>query len=158
MTPLDKMFGTFRDKMKEDGTSYNGGSEEKTDTKSVAIHDTKATLYSLPEVGYAIYISINLVIWGLLWKAVMDRNEVQAYNPHLLAFLISFGPLIIAQAMTNLTDISKRSVLYPFHKEGWKTMSSHLIISSILTIGPVYIMIHMLLSNPGESFYFSIRN
>ena len=88
----------------------------------------------------------------------MDNNEVQPWSPHVYAFLTSFGPLIIAQAMTNLTDISKRSVLYPFHKEGWKTMSSHLIISSILTIGPVYIMIHMLLSNPGESFYFMIRN
>lgn len=158
MTPLDKMFGTFRDKMKEDGTSYIGGSEEKTDAKSVAIHDTKANLYSMPGVGYVVYISINLLIWGFLWMAVMDNNEVQPWSPHVYAFLTSFGPLIIAQAMTNLTDISKRSVLYPFHKEGWKTMSSHLIISSILTIGPVYIMIHMLLSNPGESFYFMIRN
>ena len=60
MTPLDKMFGTFRDKMKEDGTSYIGGSEEKTDAKSVAIHDTKANLYSMPGVGYIVYISINL--------------------------------------------------------------------------------------------------
>ena len=30
-TPLDKMFGTFRDKLKESGTSYRGGSEEKVD-------------------------------------------------------------------------------------------------------------------------------
>ena len=32
-TPLDKMFGTFRDKLKETGTSYRGGSEEKVDAK-----------------------------------------------------------------------------------------------------------------------------
>ena len=30
-TPFDKMFGTFRDKLAEDGTSYRGGSEEKVD-------------------------------------------------------------------------------------------------------------------------------
>ena len=28
-TPFDKMFGTFRDKLAEEGTSYRGGSEEK---------------------------------------------------------------------------------------------------------------------------------
>lgn len=29
------MFGTFRDKMKETGTSYKGGSEEKVDAKEM---------------------------------------------------------------------------------------------------------------------------
>ena len=43
-TPFDKMFGTFRDKLKEKGTSYRGGSEEKVDDKTAAIHDAKATL------------------------------------------------------------------------------------------------------------------
>ena len=28
-TPYDKIFGTFRDKLKESGTTYQGGSEEK---------------------------------------------------------------------------------------------------------------------------------
>ena len=32
-TPFDKMFGTFRDKLAEDGTSYRGGSEEKVPGK-----------------------------------------------------------------------------------------------------------------------------
>ena len=44
--PLDKVFGTFRDKLRETGTSYKGGSEEKIDTKTTAIHDRKATLSS----------------------------------------------------------------------------------------------------------------
>ena len=43
-TPFDKMFGTFRDKLKEKGTSYRGGSEEKVDEKTAAIHDAKASL------------------------------------------------------------------------------------------------------------------
>ena len=29
------MFGTFRDKLKETGTSYKGGSEEKVDAKEL---------------------------------------------------------------------------------------------------------------------------
>ena len=32
------MFGTFRDKMKETGTSYKGGSEEKVDAKGLTNH------------------------------------------------------------------------------------------------------------------------
>ena len=32
-TPFDKMFGTFRDKLAEEGTSYRGGSEEKVPGK-----------------------------------------------------------------------------------------------------------------------------
>ena len=36
---------------------------------------------------------------------------------------------MMVQVMDNLTDKSKRSIIYPFHKEGWKTMSGHLIIS-----------------------------
>ena len=44
--PMDKIFGTFRDKLKDSGTSYKGGSEEKTDVKSAAIHDRKASLTS----------------------------------------------------------------------------------------------------------------
>ena len=27
--PMDRWFGTFRDKLKENNTTYNGGSEEK---------------------------------------------------------------------------------------------------------------------------------
>ena len=36
---------------------------------------------------------------------------------------------MMAQVMDNLTDKSKRSIIYPFHREGWKTMSGHLVIS-----------------------------
>ena len=156
-TPLDKMFGTFRDKLKE-SSSYKGGSEEKTDAKSVAIHDTKASLASLPEPGFAIYITLNCVIWTSLWFAIQKQHGLHEINPHYLAFLASFGPVIIAQVMANLTERSKRSIFYPFHKDGWKTMSSHLVISGLLCIAPVYIMVHMMLSPPGHAFYFWIRN
>ena len=57
------MFGTFRDKLKDTDTSYKGGSEEKVDAKTVAIHDRKASLNSLPDPGFAIYITLNTVIW-----------------------------------------------------------------------------------------------
>ena len=50
------MFGTFRDKLKETGTSYRGGSEEKVDAKTVAIHDSKSSLWGAPDLGFFIYI------------------------------------------------------------------------------------------------------
>ena len=65
-TPFDKMFGTFRDKLKETGTSYKGGSEEKVDAKSAAIHDAKASLRGFPDAGFAIYIMINCAIWAMV--------------------------------------------------------------------------------------------
>ena len=95
----------------------------------------------------------------------------------------------MAQVMDNLTDKSKRSIIYPFHREGWKTMSGHLVISWLVfkyfdflthnvklrwiqttflynlygwfllqvTILPVYVTIHMLLAEPGQSLYFWLR-
>ena len=149
------MFGTFRDKLKETGTSYKGGSEEKVDAKTAQIHDSKASLIGIPDAGFATYIGLNCAIWSLLYLAVYDKTL--DFDPHYLAFLVSFGPLIIAQVMANLTEKSKRSIFYPFHKDGWKTMSSHLIISGLVCIGPVYILAHMLLANPGQSFYFWLR-
>ena len=38
-----------------------------------------------------------------------------------------------------------------------KVISGHVLISSLACIGPVYAMVHMLLSQPGESIYFWIR-
>ena len=151
------MFGTFRDKLKESGTSYSGGSEEKVDKKSAATHDRKASLLGLPDPGFIVYLLLNSSVWLLLWFSVSRQHGIDSWSPHVLAFLTSVGPLILAQALDNITDRSKRSILYPFHKEGWKTMSGHLIVSFLVTILPVYVMVHMLLSKPGEAFYFWIR-
>ena len=102
---------------------------------------------------------LNFTIWTLLWFSVQKQYGLDQWSPHYLAFLTSFGPLIIAQIMANITETSnKRSILYPFHKEGWKEMSFHLLISSLVCIGPVYAMVHMTLSDPGNTFYFWIRN
>ena len=155
--PWDKMFGTFRDKLKESGTLYKGGSEEKADEKTAMIHDSKASLKGLPEPGFAIYMTINCFFWILLWFGVSKQHGVDQWSPHYLAFWISFGPLIVAQVMANLSEKSKRSILYPFHKEGWFEMSLHLLISTLVCVGPVYVMVHMLLSEPGNSFYYWIR-
>ena len=130
------MFGTFRDKLKETGPStYRGGSEEKVDTKTAAAHDAKASLTTPPEAGFVFYMAINCTIWAILWLAVRQQYGLHLLNPHYLALLVSAGPVVLAQVFTltritftisvlkvmaNLTENTKRSMFYPFHKDGWK--------------------------------------
>ena len=65
-TPFDKIFGTFRDKLKETGTSYRGGSEEKVDDKTAAIHDAKASLSGTYTSVHCVAYVYADVIFG--WK------------------------------------------------------------------------------------------
>ena len=109
-------------------------------------------------MDFAIYMTLNCAIWILIWFSLQKQYGIHEWNPHYLAFLSSVGPIIIAQVMANVTETTKRSILYPFHKEGWREMSFHLVISSLVSIVPVYVMIHMLLSKPGDAFYYWIRN
>jgi hypothetical protein len=151
------MFGTFRDKLKETGTSYRGGSEEKVDEKAASVHDAKASLVGLPDAGFAIYIGLNCVVWSVLWLVVRQQHGLDTWSRHLLALLVSAGPVLLAQVMANLTDATSRSMFYPFHKDGWKAITGHVAIASLVCVGPVYATVHMLLSPPGHAVYFSLR-
>ena len=111
------MFGTFRDKLAEDGTSYRGGSEEKVDNalltrslisnlnqvdkRSASAHDAKASLLTPPDPGFAIYMVLNLCVWIGLWFAVTRQHGLDNLSPHHMAFLVSVGPLILAQVIFN---------------------------------------------------------
>ena len=131
-TPYDKIFGTFRDKLKESGTTYQGGSEEKVsntcspddiqedlhpyqvDEKSARVHDTKATLLGLPDASFVIYLGLNCIVWALVWKEAGTRQPY--LNPHLLAALASVGPVGLAQLMVSTQD-PPRPILYPFQRQ-----------------------------------------
>ena len=41
-------------------------------------------------------------------------------------------------------------------QDGWRVMSSHLVISALVTLLPVYILVHMVLAQPGQAAYFYI--
>ena len=77
-------------------------------------------------------------------------------SPGMMAALLSAGPVMLAQMMANMTDKTRRSVLYPFHRDGWGTLSGHLVISVLTCVLPVYILAHMALSQPGEAAYFYV--
>ena len=107
----------------------------------------------------------------MFWSRLTGSTSV--LTPGMMAVLLSAGPVVLAQLMANITDKTKRSVLYPFHKvdkrhyllnylcvyqEGWRTMSGHLVISVLTCVLPVYILVHMALSSPGESVYIYLSN
>jgi len=153
-TPYDKIFGTFRDKLKESGTTYQGGSEKKVDEKSARVHDTKASLVGFPDVSFVIYLALNLIVWVLIWKAAVSKQP--NLNPHVLAVLASVGPVGLAQLMVSIQD-PRRSILYPFQRDSFGTVALHLILPFVLCIGPVYTLVDTLLSPPGDALFFWIR-
>jgi len=153
-TPYDKIFGTFRDKLKESGTTYQGGSEEKVDEKSARIHDTKATLLGLPDPSFVIYLALNCLVWVLIWKST--KEPLPYLNPHFLAALASVGPVALAQLMVWTQD-PRRPILYPFQRDSVGTVALHLLLPLLLCIGPVYTLVDTLLAPPGDALFFKIR-
>ena len=50
----------------------------------------------------------------MFWSRLTGSTSV--LTPGMMAVLLSAGPVVLAQLMANITDKTKRSVLYPFHK------------------------------------------
>ena len=85
----------------------------------MAIHDSKSTLAGAPDLGFVIYIGLNCLAWALLWLKLTDSHlvkELDWLSPAAMSFIIGAGPVILAQTMANMTDNTKRSIFYPFHK------------------------------------------
>ena len=77
------------------------------DAKSAAITDSKASLNSLPDLGFSIYMLINCTIWVLLGLAVtqqvnilqsiyvfMSKGSFTNYVDKILAFLPTSPPMV----------------------------------------------------------------
>ena len=88
----------------------------------------------------------------MFWLQLSGSSSL--LTPAMMATLLSLGPLVLAQLMANLTDKTRRSVIYPFHKDDWGTLSGHLVISVMTCVLPVYCLVHMALAQPGEAAYF----
>ena len=152
------MFGTFRDRLKETGTSYSGAAEGRLDDKAAIVHDARASLLGLPDAGSAIYLSLNCAVWVMVWLVATEGPGPGTWTPHTLALLAGAGPVLLAQAMASLTDSSSRSLLYPFHREAWGTLGLHLLVGTVICVLPVYVLVHTLLSPPGQALYFWLRS
>ena len=92
----------------------------------------------------------------MFWQQLSGSSS--PLTPWMMAALLSVGPLVLAQLMANITDKTRRSMIYPFHRDGWGTLSGHLGISVLACVLPVYALVHMALSQPGEAAYFYLWN
>lgn len=153
-TPLDKWFGTFRDKLteKKGASSYKGGADHVS-IKQAAAHDAKATLAGLPSFEFSFFMAANCAVWMALWFALRHEHGVDQWNPHALAFAVAFGPILLGQLMTSMTERVKKPLLYPFHKDSSVVALGHVLMSTLLTAVPTYLTVHMALSPPGASAY-----
>ena len=76
---------------------------------------------------------------------------VLADHPYHVAFLMSFGPIILGSVLMKLTG-DKSSMLWPFHKEniaGW--LGFHLVVGVFISVMPVYHQVTAVLAP--TSFY-----
>eukprot|EP00466_Bigelowiella_natans_P002817 jgi/Bigna1/130471/aug1.11_g5179 len=168
--PLDHWFGTFRDSIEQTGsTTYKGAATiDKLDNKKVASLDKKATLMGMSDTGTIIYYFATAIIFGLAIAAAIEIEGVNRLalpglsHPQTIAAIVAFGPYIFGVILTiymtrNALSRPKYTLLFPFHKE--KLLGQfgfHLLAGILFTSIPVYHAMSTILSDPGESIYFSI--
>ena len=47
-------------------------------------------------------MAINCAFWSLIWFGVTEQYGVHHWSPHWVAFLVSFGPVIVAQGPNSI--------------------------------------------------------
>mmetsp|Transcript_96142 Transcript_96142/g.170628 ORF Transcript_96142/g.170628 Transcript_96142/m.170628 type:complete len:494 (+) Transcript_96142:67-1548(+) len=162
--PYDLWFGTFRESLDVKSKTYKGEHVEskdvKLDSKSASLADAKATLWGLPKRDEAIYNVTTYVMFPLTisWALANSASQYAC----MLACLMSLGPSMVGMLL--LVATSRRpfanprlTFLYPFHKE--KLLGAfgvNVLISLIVTVMPVYHLVHCLVSEPGQGVYFSL--
>lgn len=173
--PFDIWFGTYREKLDTKSGTYKGEHVESKDVKldasAAASADARATLLGLPETDQAIYNLICcicfpvLVVLAICGDPVIRSLHIPHFmdNAQLLAFAVACGPPLVGATLLafgtrNGFKNPKLTFLYPFHKE--KLLGSFGFNTSIgiaVTVVPVYHLIQMLLSPPGEGIFFTVR-
>ena len=107
-------------------------SKHQVDEKSARVHDSKASLLGLPDASFVIYLSLNCIVWVLIWQEASGGKQPNL-NPHLLAFLASIGPVGLAQLIVWIQD-PRRPVLYPFQRQALHQTTSESDDRNILLI------------------------
>ena len=98
-----------------------------------------------------IYLSINCLMLWLVASAVGRREELGQGATALVSLVAGLGPVVVAEALSWVTDTSSRPALYPFHRESLATTLLHLVVPLVVCILPVTATTHLLLTPPGHS-------
>ena len=179
-TPLDYIFGTFRERIDPKGSTsktYAGNATEtKGDVSGAA--DMKATLWGLPAWDHAVYDAICCVgVPALVYCSAQKLREAETItlfgldNATTLALAMACGPIVVGAVLLMVTlrsgalkrmfcsgsfaktsaAISKR-LLYPFHLDAlFGKFGFHIGVGLALTALPVFQLCYMFLAPPGHS-------
>eukprot|EP00931_Biecheleriopsis_adriatica_P004800 TRINITY_DN106418_c0_g1_i1.p1 TRINITY_DN106418_c0_g1~~TRINITY_DN106418_c0_g1_i1.p1 ORF type:complete len:495 (-),score=60.02 TRINITY_DN106418_c0_g1_i1:74-1558(-) len=160
--PYDLWFGTFRESLDVRSKTYKGthveSADVKMDSKSAAQADAKATLLGMPKWDEAVY---NLVTYVMFPLIIWNARSTPTYASSL-ALLMSLGPSVVGMLLLALTSRRafanpRLTFLYPFHKERLLgAFGINVLISLIVTVMPVYHLVHYLVSEPGQGVYFKV--
>jgi len=161
--PLDRWFGTFKDKTLNSGRADGG---QDVDDVAAVTHDAKADITGQPDPSYAYYIATAVLLpLAALVGAMRDPASLAAWaagplsGAQAVALLCSVGPVAAGLLGLLLFDAKalrrpRFSLTAPFHKEGLLgALGFHLLVGGAVTVLPVYHMVHMVLAPPGESAY-----
>jgi len=163
--PLDRWFGTFRDKLDARRAPSNAATAKTSDERAV-VTDAKATLIGLPEPSYLSYLALAACAPWLLLAHTLTQpaSAVGSSAAHLAASAVALGPVAAAVLLVLLTEPAKvaadpkAALAAPFHKERlFGALGLHLLVGGLLTAMPVYHLVHTAVAPPGEAAYCSLR-
>ena len=163
--PLDRWFGTFKDRIEPKRAS----DAKQIATEHVAVvTDAKATLFGLPDASYVVYLLLAIVApWSVLCRALLDQaanNALSDLGPHTVALLVGVWPVLAAILLQTITELKKvlagprQALTAPFHKEAVAgALGMHLIVATAFTMVPAYHAVHTCLAAPGASAFCVLR-
>ncbi|CAK0857045.1 unnamed protein product [Prorocentrum cordatum] len=172
--PFDKWFGTFRDSLDlQSSSSYAGAHVESSGTKmdatAAALVDEKATLIGMPDLDQLVFNVVTCLTLPVLAFSAAGFGPVSKQslgilgNPSVIAFLMAGGPAVVGIMMLAVSTARPFArpaftFLYPFHKEKWLgAFGINVLVSLSVTVVPVYHMVHMFVSEPGQAVFFQLR-
>jgi len=161
--PLDKLFGTFREKLGR-SLMFKGVSE---DIKEIVAKPNEYLSGALTIAG-AMPQVLDTLVYNCLAYACLITFAVKAYaitagvdmlssySEEQMAMLLSYGP-IACGFVTLIIFGDKRSFMWPFAKEKVVgAMGIHLVIAYIMVVYPVHAFGQTILKDVGSAPYFSI--
>eukprot|EP00039_Didymoeca_costata_P023340 m.6765 g.6765 ORF g.6765 m.6765 type:complete len:469 (-) comp3580_c0_seq1:124-1530(-) len=147
--PMDKMFGTFRDKL---GPSPVENVSD--DIKEVTQIDFLAGGLSL---GSALTMRLDQALFNFLAYGILIGFIIQFHfqkDGLLWSFLLPYGPILSGLLVLNIFGDSK-SMFWPFHKTSFVgELGFHIIISYFMAVYPVQKFAEMVMLGENEPGLF----
>jgi len=164
--PLDRWFGTFRDRIEPKRNAYPVGDGKVGESKpadNIAL-DAKATLVGLPDASYVAYLSLAaLAPWLLLYHVLTLPTGAGEGWAHASAAAVAIGPVVAAVLLVMLSEPKKvaaepkAALAAPFHKEQLGALGMHLLVGGVIVAMPVYHLVHTAVAPAGAAAFCSLR-